>query len=115
MKEFMMIFIGGENEAANLSPEEGGKRMQQWFAWIEDLQSKDLYVEGKPLIPTSKRVSGPDQVVTDGPFIDSKELVGGYFIVKAKDMDHAISMTDGFPNYDLGGQVEVREVMIIEE
>ena len=112
MKEFMMIFLGADYEEAKLAPEEAQKRMEKWYAWVEDLRNQDLYLDGKPLLPTSKRVSGEDQVVTDGPFVETKDLVGGYFLFKANDMDHAISLTKDYPDYDLGGSVEVREIMV---
>lgn len=111
MKEFMMIFIGGDYASAQLSPAEAEKRMHKWYAWVEELKSQEIYINGKPLLPESKRVSGPSQVITDGPFVDVKELVGGYFLIKAKDFDHAVSLTKGYPDYDLDGTVEVREIM----
>jgi len=112
MKQFMMIFQGGDYITSQLSPDEIQQRMQKWFAWVEDLKQKELYVSGEPLTADAKKVSGVNQVVTDGPFVDAKELVGGFFVVKANDWDHAVSLTNGFPDYDLGGAVEVREVMI---
>jgi hypothetical protein len=111
MKEFMMIFIGGDYQEAQLSPEQLEARMGRWYTWIEDLKSQNLYLEGKPLLPNAKRVAGPDQLVTDGPFVETKDLIGGYFLFKANDMDHAISLTSDYPDFDLGGQVEVREIM----
>ena len=114
MKEFMMIFLGADYEESNLAPEEAQKRMEKWFAWVEELKSQDLYIDGKPLLPNSKRVSGQDQLVTDGPFVETKDLVGGYFLFKARDMDHALSLTKDYPDFDLGGTVEVREIMVYE-
>ena len=111
MKEFMMIFIGGDYASAELSPAEAESRMQKWYAWVEDLRSQDLYINGKPLLPEAKRVIGTDQVITNGPFVEVNEVVGGYFLFKARDMDHALSLTSGSPDFDLGGSVEVREIM----
>ena len=111
MKEFMMIFIGADYGEAQLSPEQMQEKMGKWNAWVEDLKNQDLYVNGKPLLPNAKRISGNDQLVTDGPFVETKELIGGYFLIKANDMEHALSLTKDFPDYDLGGQVEVRQIM----
>lgn len=115
MKEFMFIFVGADYENEELSPEDIEKQMGKWFAWVDKLQKQDLYVEGKPLHNQAKRVSGPNQVVSDGPFVEAKELVGGYFIVKAKDWDHAISLTTDYPDYNIGGAVEVREVVVYDQ
>jgi len=106
-----MIFIGGDYGEAGLTPEQIQQKMEKWNSWVEDLMSRELYVNGKPLLPEAKRVSGIDQLVTDGPFVEAKELVGGYFLIKARDMDHALSLTADFPDYDIGGRVEVREIM----
>ena len=111
MKEFMMIFIGGDYTEAQLTPDEIQAKMEKWNTWIEDLKSQDLYINGKPLLPQSKRVAGSDQLVTDGPFVETKELVGGYFLIKANDMNHAVSLTKDFPDYDIGGSVEIRPIM----
>jgi hypothetical protein len=112
MKEFMLIFIGGDYEAHNLSPEEIQQQMGKWFAWIDELKKEDLYVDGKALQPTAKHRSGKDAVITDGPYADAKEIVGGYFVVKAKDFDHALELAKGYPDYDYSGGVEVREVVV---
>lgn len=112
MKEFMMIFVGEDYAKLALSPEEIQARMQKWFKWIETLKEEDIYINGKALSSPAKRVSGTDQVVTDGPFVEAKDLVGGYFLIKAESMDAAVALTRDFPDYDLGSSVEVREVMI---
>lgn len=66
-------------------------------------------MEGRLLLPDSKRLKGVNKVVTDGPFAESKEQVGGYLIVKAKDFKQAVETAKGFPDFDLNGTVEVRE------
>ena len=55
-------------------------------------------------------MSGPKQVVTDGPFAESKELVGGYFIVNAKDLDDAVALTKDYPDFIFNGKVQIRPV-----
>lgn len=113
MKEFMFIFLGADYQQLELSPEETQGQMQKWMSWIDDLKKKDLYVEGRPLHATGKRLKGVEAVATDGPFAESKELVGGYFIVKSDSMDQALEMARDFPDFHLGGSVEVREVMMM--
>lgn len=113
MKEFMLIFFDGDSEALNLSPEESQAQMQKWFAWVDELRAKDAYVEGRPLIPGAKRLHGEQKVVTDGPFAETKEVVGGYFIVKAASLEDAVELAKGYPDFEIGGTVEVREVMAL--
>ncbi len=111
MEKFMFIFHGGSDVAPEMrAPEAMQKHMQKWFAWIEKLQQEGRYVGGEALEPTGKFVSGPKQIVTDGPFAESKELVGGYFIVSARDMDEAIMLTKDYPDFIFNGKVQVRPV-----
>ena len=114
MKEFMYIFKGPAYSELNFSPEVMQTQMQRWFGWVEELKAKGVYVEGRPLMNEGKRVAGKKQLVTDGPFAESKELVGGYFIIKAKDIDEAVSLTKNFPDFDYDGSVEVREIAVYD-
>lgn len=111
MKEFMFIFTGPTYDELNMSAEDAQAQMMKWFGWMDDLKAKGLYVEGRPLLPASTKIAGSNKVVTDGPFAESKEVVGGYLIVKAKDLDQAIEAAKGFPDFEMQGAVEVREVL----
>jgi len=114
MKEFMFIFTGPYYEDLDMSMETAQAHTQKWFNWVQDLTNKGIYVSGKPLVRESgKVVSGKDAVVTDGPFAESKELVGGYFIIKADNIDDAVTVAKGFPDFELGGSVHVREVQVM--
>lgn len=113
MEKFMLIFHGGLG--ADASPAEMQESMGKWFAWINQLAAEDRYVSGEPLFPGGKIISGKGgKSVTDGPFTEGKEVVGGYFIVNAKDYDDAISLCGGYPDYEIGGQVQVRQVMKVD-
>ena len=104
----MYIFHGGDS---NLSPTEAQANMQKWFAWIEKLTKENRYLSGEPLEPRGKIVVGSKKVVTDGPFAEGKELVGGYFIILAKDLDEAVALSKDCPGFELNGKVEVRPIM----
>jgi len=105
----MFIFHGGDT--SNLSPEKQQGNMQQWFAWVEKLKNENRYVAGEALIPGGKSIAGTKKVVTDGPFAESKELVGGFFVVMAKNIDEAMDIAKEYPDFELGGTIEVREVV----
>ena len=109
MEKFMFIFFGGDT--SHLSPDAQQAHMQKWFDWIQKLEHEKRYVGGEALVPGGKTVTGQKKVVTDGPFAESKEVVGGYFIVLAKNMDEAVEMAKECPDYVLDGTVEVREVV----
>lgn len=111
MKEFMMIFLGADYQSIGLSPEESQQRMQMWMDWVGQLTTDGNYVEGRPLLPATTRMTGDPAIATDGPFVEAKELIGGYFIVKANTLEDVKAMAKGFPDYDLEGTVEIREVL----
>lgn len=105
----MFIFIGGD--PGRLSPEAQQAHMQKWFAWVEKLSQEKKYVAGEALLPGGKTIRGSKKSVTDGPYAEGKEIVGGFFVVEAKDLNEAVEMAKACPDYDLGGIVEVREVV----
>jgi hypothetical protein len=115
MKDFMMIFIGANYEELGLSPEQLQERMGKWFAWGNKMKEQGILKGGEALVSNAKRISGPDRVVTDGPFAESKELVGGYYTVSAESADAVVKIAQDFPDYDLGGTVEIREIMVFDQ
>jgi hypothetical protein len=110
MKDFMLLFRGASQQY-EFSAEEMQNHMQKWFSWVDELKAKNIYVSGEPLIPEGKTVSGKKAVVTDGPFAESKEIVGGFFIIKADSIEQATEIAKDCPDLPLDGIVEVREVM----
>jgi len=89
--------------------------MGKWFAWNEKMQKDGVVVDGHALDSNNVRqVSGAERTVTDRAGSEIKELVGGYYIVKAADLDGAMKIAEDYPDYDLGGTVEIREVMVFD-
>jgi hypothetical protein len=111
-EKFMLIFQGGM--PSDQSPEEMQENMGKWMAWIEKLKSNGQYHSGEPLLPGGKLISGKNKIVTDGPYTEGKELVGGFFIVNANDYDEAVKICDGYPDFGTGGSIQLRQVMKIE-
>jgi hypothetical protein len=112
MKSFMLIFRGG-SDAMKMSPEESQQHMQKWFGWVGELQQKGIYKAGEALMPTGKTVSRGN-IITDGPFAESKEMVGGFFIVNAESIEAASEIAKSCPDLPLGGTVEVRDVVVFD-
>ena len=109
MEKFMLIFHG--SMPTQQSPEQMQEHMGKWLAWIDKLNKDGKYVAGEPLLPGGKLVNGKNKAVTDGPFTEGKEVVGGFFIVNAKDIDEAVKYCDDYPDAGYGGSVQVRQVM----
>ncbi len=115
MKKFMLIFIGTNYQTVGFSPEEMQARMGKWFSWSQKMADDGVLVDGHALDSgTVRQVSGADRTVTDRAGSEIKELVGGYYIVKAADFNGAMKIAEDYPDYDLGGTVEIREVMVFE-
>jgi len=109
MTEFLYLYRGGESPK---SPAEGQQHMQLWMAWMKELGEKGhLKAMGSPLEKTGKLVSGDKKVVRDGPFAEAKDLIGGYTLVAAKDIDEAAELSKGCPIFQFGGAVEVRPIL----
>jgi hypothetical protein len=88
------------------------QQMQKWMGWMKELSEKGHIKDpGHPLERTGKLVTGRQKIVTDGPFAETKDVVGGYTLVQARDLGHAVELTLGCPILDIGGFVEVRPVM----
>src|SRR5689334_2938067 len=110
-KSDYLLLFRGTNWDKGLSPEEIQKVMNQIMAWFERLQQEGKLKAGQPLGEDGRTISGKKgRTVADGPFMESKEAVGGYLIVQAENIDEAVSIAKGNPCLDYGGIVEVRPV-----
>ena len=115
MEKFMFLFRGGENHAHNAQDSQAAAdNMKAWVDWMGALGQKGILVGGEPLQPGGKQVNGKNKVVSDGPFIEGKEMVGGYLIVNAKDIDDAVEISKGCPIFNEDGKLEVRPVQSME-
>ena len=113
MSEFVFLFRTGEaeTELAMGTPERAQKSMQVWLSWLRELEaSGHLKAPGQPLATTGKVVRGPNGVVSDGPFAEAKDLVLGFMVVEARDIEQAAELAKGCPIAKGGGSVEVRPV-----
>jgi hypothetical protein len=88
--------------------------LQKWMAWFKDLADKGhIQDRGQPLERSGKLVTGKQKAVTDGPFAESKDVVGGYTLIQARDLEQAVELSKGCPILEREGMVEVRPVMQI--
>jgi hypothetical protein len=119
MKEFMYIFRGTlQNEEAFAKSTSGqmDAEMQKWNTWMGDLAQKGKLIGGQPLFPHGKVIKGGTSKLTDGPFTEGKDIVGGYVLIKADDLDEAVKLSKGCPTLDdREGTVEVREIMAVAQ
>jgi hypothetical protein len=115
MKEFMMIFRHEQAPGGAMPTEEQMQAvMSQWREWIAGIAAKGKYSGTNRLLPQGQTLK-PENVITDGPYVEAKEMVGGYVIVKADSLGEAVEMAKACPNLLYGGSVEVRSVMAIDD
>ncbi len=111
MKEFLLLFRSDNAERTNLSPAELEANMNRWGKWISGIAEKEIMVGAQPLEKEGKVVRGPSKKLTDGPFMESKEVLGGYVLLKANNIDEAVKIAEGCPVLEhQSGTVEVREI-----
>src|SRR5262245_32713150 len=109
MSEYVFLYRGAQRPG---SPQEAQQIVQKWMTWLQDLAKKGhIKDRGQPLEPTGKVVAGKNKTVTDGPYAEAKDLVGGYTVVEANDLAQAAELSKGCPVFERNGFVEVRPVM----
>ena len=109
MARFMFLQRGGCEERPDMTPEQMQQEMQTWMDWIQEGTTAGWILDpGSPL--AGGAVVKPDQTVIDGPFAESKELVGGYMMVEAADLAAAVELVKGSPMVRTGSTIEVREL-----
>jgi hypothetical protein len=116
MQDFVFLFRSSADnqEQAIGTPERAQKSLETWLGWIRELESKgQLKHPGQPLAREGRVVRGPDKLVTDGPYAEAKDLILGFLVIAARDLDHATEIAGGCPIVLGGGAVEIRPVMAI--
>src|SRR5258708_39683557 len=108
--QYLLLFRGTDWHKG-LSPEEVQNVMTQWKNWFDRLSAEGKLKAGQPLEREGKTVSGKKgRVVADGPFAESKEAVGGYFLLQVDTLDEAVAIAKDCPALEYGGKVEVRPI-----
>ncbi len=111
MKDYLLLFRGGDAERKQLSPEQLEANMKRWQQWIGGIAQQEKYMGGQPLEAGGKVLTGTSKKLTDGPFMEGKEILGGYVHIKVSDMDEAVQISEGCPILEHEtGTVEIREI-----
>jgi hypothetical protein len=108
--DYLLLFRGNEWEN-RLSPEAQRKVVTDWYAWFQNLAQDGKCLGGLPLLNTGKLISGKQgRTVSDGPFAESKESVGGYFHLRVASEREAVEIAQQCPGLEYGCVVELRPV-----
>ena len=114
MKDFLLVYRTDYNTMPKSSPEEMQASTKRWMDWIGGIAAQHKLTDrGNRLVPTGK-VLKADNVIADGPYTEIKESVVGYSIVKADSIEEATVLAKGCPILKVGGNVEVREISVMQ-
>ena len=117
--QYLLLIYGNEQARSEawerLSEEEQGREMGAWYTYTEELQKAGVHVAGEALQPTGTaktvRVDAGEQLVTDGPFAETKEQLGGYYVIDVDSEEQALDWAGKMPSLP-HGSVEVRPIMV---
>lgn len=109
MAKFLFVYRSTKEAAGRIPPEQMQQVMQKWGAWIGEAMQKGWMVDPGDGLTDEGCVVKP-KVVSDGPFVESKEIVGGYSVVEAETVEAAGEFAKGCPALLYGGSVEVRRL-----
>jgi hypothetical protein len=109
MARFLFVYRNSNENYAALAPERRQQLTQKWGEWIGEAMQKGWMLDPGDALTDEGRVVKP-KLVTDGPFVESKEVVGGFSIVEAEGLDAAAELARGCPGLLAGGTVEVRRL-----
>lgn len=107
---YMLLFRDSNASYHQMSPDQRQELLQQWNEWYQRLSSQGKLEGGHPLEGSGRVVSRSGSRTVDGPFVESTEAVGGYFLLTVKTLDEAVEIARDCPSVRLGLTVEVRPV-----
>ncbi len=115
---YLLMIYGNEQADAAMSPADMQKMYQDYGRFTHDAKTAGVYISGEPLQPTSTaatvRIRGGKRVATDGPFAETKEQLGGYYLLNCKNREEAVEWAAKIPHAALGS-IEVRPIMEMGE
>ncbi len=115
--QFLCLIYEDERLQASREEQENNKIFQQYMTFTEQVKTNGNFVAGDALLPTDTattvRVRNNDTLLTDGPFAETKEQLGGYYLLECDSLDEAIKLAEKIPSAKFGS-IEVRPIMVFE-
>lgn len=110
--QYLLLCCFDEDKWINLPQSQRDEIMREYGAWIQDVKQRDQYRAGAKLQPTASATTVRNRngipSLTDGPFAETKEQLGGYHLIECQDLDEALSIARRIPTLAAGGAIEVR-------
>jgi hypothetical protein len=110
MKEFALLFRQPSYDYGNITPTEWEALAKRWQEWVGKIVSQDRLVNNGIRLALEGKVLKAGGVVTDGPFVEIRERLGSFIVVRAESLDDAVTLAHGCPALDYNGSVEIRPV-----
>jgi hypothetical protein len=108
MPAYMLLLKGGKFE--NYSPEEMQKILERYIGWSQQLRDQGAHLGGEELKGGGRVLRKEKNRILDGPFTETKESIGGFYMIEARDEAHALEISRQCPHLDYEGEIELREI-----
>lgn len=115
MKKFLLLLHEDLEQMSKLSPKEMGELVNAHTEWANQLAESGHLIAGDGLSENGVRIHGKDSVVLDGPYMESKELIGGYYLLQAETFDAVVNLAKACPCHLWGGATEIRPIMEMDD
>jgi hypothetical protein len=112
MKEFMLLFRQPSYDYSKKSKEEMQALTKKWHEWVANIADQGKLSSNGSRLAAEGKVLKAGGVITDGPFVEIRERLGSFLIVKAENLEEATTLAHGCPVLDVGGSVEIRPLWI---
>jgi hypothetical protein len=113
--QYLLLIYANEAAQAQIPPADREKSFGEWMSYTANLKSANAFVAGDALQPTatatSVRIRNGERMITDGPFAETKEQLGGYYLIEAANLDGALEWALQCPGAKTG-TIEVRPIMV---
>ncbi|MCB0745158.1 MAG: hypothetical protein KDC67_14715 [Ignavibacteriae bacterium] len=115
MKQFLLLLHEDIEKMSLLSPKDMEQLANAHMAYAEKLSKSGHFISGDGLRENGLLISGKEAVVKDGPYIESKEIIGGYYLLQADSLETIVKLAKECPCHIWGGTTEIRQIMTMED
>lgn len=112
MDEFLLLFRQPDYDYSHATPGKMQELGKKWHEWVSNIAAQGKLSSNGVRLSLQGKVLRPGGVITDGPFVEIKEKLGSFIIVKAENIDEAITLAHGCPAIDESGSVEIRPIYL---
>lgn len=115
MKQFLLLLHEDIQKMSELSPKEMQEIANAHMVWADKLAKEGHLISGDGLHEKGVMITGKDCIIKDGPYLESKEIIGGYYLLQASDLETIVELAKECPTHLFGGTTEIRQIMEMED